>query len=74
MILYTSMPQELIFQTPTEEYTKQSVINYQGVQLLVEQSGAAECRVLRVMSTDPAHYLDSNYTPGTMITMTPSFG
>lgn len=39
MILYTTMPNELIFQTPVEDYAKQSVINYQGVQMLIEQAG-----------------------------------
>jgi hypothetical protein len=74
MILYTTMPQELIFQTAVDDYMKQSVINYQGVPMLIEQVGATECRVLRVMSSDPSHYLDPNYQPGTMISMVPSFG
>lgn len=74
MILYTSMPQELIFPTPMEDFAKQSVINYNGVPLLIEQVGTTECRVLRLMSSDPAHYLDANYQPGTMITMIPSLG
>ena len=28
MILYTTMPQELIFQTPESDYGKQTVIEY----------------------------------------------
>lgn len=74
MILYTSMPQELIFQTPAEDYEKQSIINYHGVPMLVEQVGPAQCRVVRLMSSDPAHYLDAGYQPGAMITMTPTLG
>jgi hypothetical protein len=74
MILYTSMPHELVFQTPIEDYGKQSIVNFNGVPLLIEQVNGSECRVMRVMSSNPSHYLDQGYQPGTMISMRPTIG
>ena len=33
MILYTTMPQELIFQTDESDFGKQTVIQYQGIPI-----------------------------------------
>ena len=54
MILYTTMPQEIIFQTPESEYGKQTVIQYEGIPLLVEMNENHDYRVIQVMSSDPS--------------------
>lgn len=69
MILYTMMPQELIFPFDADAYQKQKTILYQGVPLLVETSDEQTVQILRVLSTDPQHYLDDRYTPGTKISL-----
>ncbi|WP_394232472.1 YlzJ-like family protein [Niallia oryzisoli] len=67
MILYTTMPQELIFQTEELEYEKQKVIEYEGVPLLVEMNENHDFRILRIMSSDPSHYMDDRFCPGMIL-------
>ncbi|MED3552131.1 YlzJ-like family protein [Cytobacillus praedii] len=69
MILYTSMPHELVFPTEAAEFSKQKVVTYNGIPLLVEMDGGQDCTVVRVMSSDPTHFMDDKYTPGTKITL-----
>ena len=67
MILYTTMPQDLIFQTEAMEYGKHTVIDYEGIPLLVEMDDNHDYRVVRVMSSNPDHYLDGRLCPGTIL-------
>ena len=69
MILYTSMPHELVFPTEAAEYNKQMMVTQNGIPLLVEMEGGKECTEIRVMSSDPTHFMDEKYTPGTKITL-----
>ncbi|WP_442599557.1 YlzJ-like family protein [Neobacillus sp. D3-1R] len=69
MILYTMMPQELIFPTNEVEYGNQMMIQYDGIPLLVEQQADQNYQVIRVMSTDPNHFLDSRCVPGTKLSL-----
>jgi hypothetical protein len=69
MIHYTMIPQEFIYPTDESEYGKQMMIHYDGIPLLVEQSTDQCYQVLRVMSTDPEHFLDSRCTPGSKISL-----
>ena len=47
MILYTTMPQDLIFQTEAMEYGKHTVIDYEGIPLLVEMDDNHDYRVVQ---------------------------
>jgi hypothetical protein len=67
MILYTMMPQELIYPVENQEYGQQLMIQYDGIPLLVEQTSDNCYQVLRIMSSDPNHYLDSRCCPGAKI-------
>ncbi|MEH7250516.1 YlzJ-like family protein [Neobacillus niacini] len=67
MILYTTMPQEFIFPTEAESITKQQTVTYQGVSLIVEQTDSQNVQVVRILSTDPQHYLDERICPGAKI-------
>ncbi|MDN3014733.1 YlzJ-like family protein [Paenibacillus sp. BSR1-1] len=67
MILYTMMPQELIFPNETEPFQKQQMITYQGIPLLVEFSDQQNVQVVRILSSDPQHYLDETICPGSKI-------
>ncbi|MBU8877892.1 YlzJ-like family protein [Bacillus sp. FJAT-29790] len=69
MILYTMMPQELIYQTDANEFGKQKLVTYDGIPLLVDIEEGQNCTVIRVMSSDPAHFMNEKYTPGTKITL-----
>jgi len=67
MILYTTMPQEFIFPTEAETFTKQQTVTYQGVSLIVEQTDSQNVQVVRILSSDPQHYLDERICPGAKI-------
>jgi hypothetical protein len=69
VILYTMMPQELIFPTDELEFSKQMMIEYDGIPLLVEDNMDQTYQVIRILSSDPKHYLDSRYTPGSKISI-----
>lgn len=68
MILYTMMPEELIFPLNDQEFNKQMVINYNGIPIVVEREDVHEYRIIRVLSSDPIHYL-AGFDPGTKITL-----
>ncbi|MGG4169840.1 YlzJ-like family protein [Rossellomorea vietnamensis] len=63
MILYTMVPNDMVFPTDESEFSGQMMINYQGVPLLVQQE-ENNYRIIRVMSSDPAHYLNDQICPG----------
>jgi YlzJ-like protein len=70
MIFYTTMPEELMFPIVEEEYKKQSIVEMNGVQLLVQETESSQYEIVRIMSSDPQHFLDNQYCPGQKITMT----
>ncbi|KKI92626.1 hypothetical protein WQ54_08425 [Bacillus sp. SA1-12] len=72
MIFYTMMPEQLMFPTHEDDFKKQSVIEMNGVQLLVQEASKAHYEIVRVLSSDPRHFLDSQYCPGQKITMSVS--
>jgi len=70
MILYTMMPQELIFPSALEEFSRQQMVTYCGIPLLVEQVDQQNIQVIRVLSSDPQHFLDERICPGSKISFT----
>ncbi|NRD78897.1 YlzJ-like family protein [Bacillus sp. BRMEA1] len=69
MILYTMVPHELIFPYNAENYRKQQMITYQGIPLLVELTDQQDVHVIRILSTDPQHYMDDKIYPGAKISL-----
>jgi hypothetical protein len=70
MILYTMMPNELIFPNEADVESKQQIVNFQGIPLLVELTEQQDFQVIRILSTDPQHFMDERICPGAKI----SFG
>lgn len=70
MTLYTMMPLELIFPNEGEVSVKQKIVTYQGVSLLVETSDPSNVSVVRILSTDPQHFIDGRFSPGSKISLT----
>ena len=68
MILHTIVPPELIFPVGEESFSIQQHHSWNGIPLIVEQSGQMY-KVIRVMSSDPADYLRSEIHPGALIEM-----
>ncbi|WP_458413845.1 YlzJ-like family protein [Schinkia sp. CFF1] len=71
MIMYTTMPLELIFQENNDAFTKQSIIELDGLSLVVEAISDKECRIVRIMSTNPYDFLNEAYAPGSIIMLKP---
>ena len=69
MILYTMMPEHLIFPTDMNEYGKQKLISYEGIPLLVNMDEGQMCTVIRVMSSNPSDFLNEKFAPGTKISL-----
>ncbi|MEH7073572.1 YlzJ-like family protein [Neobacillus drentensis] len=67
MILYTMMPPELIFPFETDSVSQQQMVSFQGIPLLVEMVDGQNAQVIRILSTDPQHYLESQVCPGAKI-------
>lgn len=69
MIMYTIVPQELLFQAEQSVSNSHSAIQVNGVPMLVQQNGDQSCEIVRLLSSNPQHYLDSQYAPGQKISI-----
>ncbi|WP_077617873.1 YlzJ-like family protein [Bacillus sinesaloumensis] len=67
MILYTMMPQELIYPQTETESSNLKYVDIEGVSLAVSQGTNGEYTIERVMSTNPQHFLEGRYAPGQKI-------
>jgi YlzJ-like protein len=67
MILYTMMPQELIYPQDEQQASNMKFVDINGVSLAVSQASDGEYTIERIMSTNPQHYLDGRYSPGQKI-------
>ncbi|MFK9095329.1 YlzJ-like family protein [Bacillus salipaludis] len=70
MILYTMMPNELVFPYEVESASKQQMVTYQGIPLLVDLADQQNVQVIRILSSDPQHFMNEMIYPGAKI----SFG
>ncbi|MFD1426237.1 hypothetical protein JOD24_001253 [Kroppenstedtia sanguinis] len=69
MIYYSVIPAEAAFQDPSQPQPEIREVLVDGVSMAVEMDGPGEGRILRLLSTDPAHYLDSRYQPGSKVSL-----
>jgi hypothetical protein len=69
MILYTMMPYEQIFPPNEESSVNEVMISYNGIPLLAEWTENHEYRVIRIVSTDPNHYINPSCMPGSKISL-----
>ncbi|MFC3882515.1 YlzJ-like family protein [Bacillus songklensis] len=67
MILYTMMPQELVFPMDMSIYGKQKVIDINGLSMIVMENDQKQYEVVRLLSTNPQDYLNNRYYPGQII-------
>lgn len=64
MILYTTMPQELIYEQEYDSLSSHIMVEDNGVPLLVSEVSNGEYEVVRILSSNPQHFLDTRYNPG----------
>ncbi|MBA4603745.1 YlzJ-like family protein [Thermoactinomyces mirandus] len=69
MIYYSIIPIELAYYNVDELALQE--IQVQGVNMLVHKENEQEATIVRVLSADPAHYLDPRFQPGKKIRHTP---
>ncbi|MBB6282219.1 YlzJ-like family protein [Geobacillus subterraneus] len=64
MILYTIMPEHLLFPVDAAAYEKQKKVYYDGIPFLVQMTETGEYEIVQNLSTNPYHFLNANYAPG----------
>lgn len=69
MILYTMIPYEQVFPESGEMSANHVMLSYKGIPVMAEWTEHHEYRVIRVMSTDPNHYMDPDCMPGSKISL-----
>lgn len=55
MILYTVMPQEIVYADQNQQAGAHEQVEYAGVPILVEMKGQ-EAEVVQILSTNPMHF------------------
>ena len=66
MILYTVLPHEIVLEG-LEQKRNFIDIQLQGLTIMVEPISMEEAVIVRVISTDPTHYLNPQLSPGRKI-------
>lgn len=70
MILYTPMQLELVLKGLEEmEHPKVMKANVNGIPALVQDEGLGHGKLVRLLSTDPKDYINSNLVPGTIVNL-----
>lgn len=65
MILWTPMQLELVLEGLEDMCPpRRSLVSYRGVPMLVERAADGRSKIAQLLSTDPADYLNAEYTPG----------
>lgn len=67
MVLYTSMPLEIVLDGIDKKYEYQEV-QVNGIKLVIEPIGLNQGKIVRMISSNPQDFLNTNYSPGKIIT------
>ncbi len=73
MILYTPLPLEQVLEGHDKPLNPPVEMMIEGKQFVVEPTGTGEGRIVRLLSTDPADFLDERFSPGGKVVFTGSF-
>lgn len=66
MIMWTVVPMDIVF-NPAEPAPTYEELNYNGTNMLVEKLSPTQCRIVRLLSTNPADYLRPDIQPGVVL-------
>lgn len=73
MVIWTVMPDEFIFSDFQPDCApEREEVKYQGVSLIVERISTRQCRIERLLTTNPADYLRPELQPGVVLTYYPT--
>lgn len=70
MILWSIIPPELILQD-IDSPPNFEEIQCNNIKMLVEKISPTQCKVSRLLTTDPQDYLDPQIQPGSILTYKP---
>lgn len=66
-LLWTVLPMEFVLQQDDGVQPSYQETLVKGVKVVVERMSIDECRIVRIISTDPKHFLQSDIQPGLII-------
>ncbi|WP_378952467.1 YlzJ-like family protein [Pelosinus sp. sgz500959] len=70
MILWSIVDPDLVLSDLTVQPVYEEA-EYNGMKCVVEKVGSAQCRIIKLLTTDPSDYLRSELQPGTMLAYEP---
>ncbi len=65
------MPLELVL-PPAEASNTYEEIEYAGAKVMIEKISEEQCRIVRIISSNPADYLRADIQPGVSLTYRPA--
>ncbi|GEN34068.1 MULTISPECIES: YlzJ-like family protein [Aneurinibacillus] len=71
MIIYSTLPMDLIFQNEDPAAYENMEIQLNGLTMLVKPCGTNEARIVRLISPNPYDYMNPSYAPGQKIYFRP---
>jgi hypothetical protein len=71
MLVWTVLPLELVLAEPAAPPVYEQ-LDYAGVTVQVEKLSPLECRIVRLISTEPLDYLRPEVQPGVVLTYRPT--
>lgn len=71
MILWNVLPEDVVLSN-VEALPIYEEIECNGMKCLVEKTGPTQCRVVKLLTTDPSDYLRAELQPGTILTYEPT--
>lgn len=69
MVLYTIVPEEIVFESKEEICASQEIF-YHGRRILVQPIDFKSFKIVQLISSDPSDYLLTDFQPGSVVTMT----
>lgn len=73
MVIYTPIPVDQLLSSESHD-RRFTEISYGEARLVAEISGEDVCRIVRIISSNPDHYMQPEMQPGSEITLMPVFG
>ena len=70
MTIWSIVPPDIMLNTPITSSTYEE-IEWSGMKCIVEKTSPTQCRVIRILSTDPNDYLRMELQPGSVLTYDP---
>lgn len=70
-LLYTPMPLEVVLAGNEQFNPLYEEVSIRGKKVLVEKKGSTHASIVRVISTNPADYMDPSLSPGSIVTFDP---